>query len=85
MNESLFKEEMAAFGRKKEELMRNCAGKFAVFKGAEYLGVFETMQSAYNTAIARWGNVPFLIKRVEEVDAAEQFPSLHFGLINAHI
>ena len=33
--------------------------------------------------VAKWGNVPFLIKRVAKADTVEQAPALVYGLIHA--
>jgi len=88
MNETAqprFAEELAAFEAKKPELLKLCEGKFAVFKGAQFLGVFDTPMAAYSAAIAKWGNVPFLIKQVLKIERVESIPALSLGVINARI
>ena len=87
MNESssnLFSEELKAFARRKEELLRVCEGKYAVFKGADFCGTFDTVEAAYNAGVERFGNVPFLIQPVKREAHAERFPALDLGLLHAH-
>ncbi len=81
--DSRFSDEFAAYERKKPELLRLCEGKFAVFKGPEFLGVFDTPSAAYSAGIERCGNEAFLIKPVLREERVEQIPALHLGLIHA--
>lgn len=87
MNESssnLFAEELEAFARRKEELLKVCEGKFALFKGTGFFGTFDTVEAAYNAGVERFGNVPFLIQPVKRETRAERFPALELGLLHAH-
>ena len=83
MAEPKFKEELSAFERQKQELLKLCEGKFAVFRGGEFLGVFDTPQAAYEAGLNKWGNVPFLIKPVVEAEKPQQIPALYLGLLHA--
>ena len=67
----------------KEELLKICLGKFAVFRGNEFLGTYDTMVAAYEAGISKWGNVEFLIKPILKEEKPEQFPALYLGLLNA--
>ncbi len=78
-----FSEELRAYESKKPELLKLCEGKFAVFKGAEFLGVFDTPSAAYSAGLQRFGNDAFLIKPVLREERVEQIPALHLGLIHA--
>lgn len=80
---SSFELEHQAFEAKKEELLGLCAGKFAVFHGRDFLGVFDTPQAAYAAGIEKFGNVRFLIKLVAREERVEQVPALYFGFIHA--
>ena len=81
--EKRFAEELMAFERNKEELIKLCEGKFALFKGSEFIGVYDTQAAAYNVGIEKFGNVPFLIKPVVKQERVEQLPALHLGLLHA--
>ncbi|PWU10669.1 MAG: hypothetical protein C5B50_24995 [Verrucomicrobia bacterium] len=83
MTEPKFQKELEAFDRKKQELLSVCEGKFAVFKGSDFLGVFDTPQTAYEAGINKWGNVPFLIKPVVKEEKPHQIPALFLGLLHA--
>ena len=74
----LFEAEMRAFEARKEELLRSCEGKFAVFRGDEFLGVFDTASGAYTAGITKWGEVPFLIKEVTREERIERVSSVYW-------
>jgi hypothetical protein len=78
-----FEEELEVFAERKDELLSLCEGKFAVFKGKEFAGVFDTPGAAYSEGVVRFGNVPFLIKPVLKDDRVESMPALHIGLSHA--
>ena len=83
MAEPKFKEELTAFEKQKQDLLKLCEGKFAVFKASEFLGVFDTPQAAYEAGLNRWGNVQFLIKPVIKEEQPQQIPALYLGLLHA--
>ena len=83
MAEPRFTEELTAFEQRKQELLNLCEGKFAVFKGSEFLGVFDTPQAAYDAGLNKWGNVAFLIKPVVKEEKPQQIPALYLGLLHA--
>ncbi len=72
MAEPRFTEELTAFEHRKQELLNLCEGKFAVFKGSEFLGVFDTPQAAYDAGLNKWGNVAFLITSFHKVSRPER-------------
>ena len=78
-----FTQEMAAYEAKKAGLLSLCEGKFALFKGDDFAGTFDTSNAAYAEGVKRYGNVPFLIKQIRPVEVVEQFPSLVLGLMYA--
>lgn len=80
----ILEEENRAFNEKKADLLAFCSGKYAVFKGSSFLGVFDSTDHAYSAGIEAFGNVPFLIKRVQEIEPEVKFPALCLGLLYAH-
>jgi len=80
----MFEEENKAFESRKEELLRLCEGKFALFKGSDFGGVYDTPQSAYSAGIEKYGNVEFLIKPISKQPVVEHIPTLFIGSIGAH-
>ena len=78
-------EELRAFEDRKPDLLKNHAGKFALIKGSEFLGAFDTPQNAYEEVVLRFGNTGFLVKRVSETEEIYRNQALFLGLVNAHI
>lgn len=81
--QSSFAEELQAYERKKPELLKLCEGKYALLKGAEFVGVYDAPGAAYSAGIERFGNDSFLIKAVLREERVEQIPALHLGLLHA--
>lgn len=77
-------EEQAFFEANRAKLLADHRGKFALIKGSELIGTFDNDENAYEVGVARFGNVSFLIKAVEEKEPTAQFPALTFGLLRAH-
>ena len=84
-SEQLFAQEQKAFEAKKAELLELCEGKFAVFKGTELLGTYDAAETAYEAALAKFGNTPFLVKQVLREERVETIPAFHLGLVNASL
>lgn len=78
-------QELKAFESQKADLLKNHAGKFALFKGDDFIGAFDTPDNAYNEGIKRFGNAVFLVKRISEQEETYRNQALFLGLINAHI
>ena len=77
-------EERAFFDAHREQLLKEHPGKFALIKGHELIGAFDSDENAYTEGVERFGNSPFLVRRIEEQDPTAQFPALTFGLLRAH-
>jgi len=73
--EILLSEELQYFSSIKDELLGNGPGKYALIKGQELKGLFETETDAVHQGFNFFGNVPFLVKRVTEVEPAYNFTS----------
>ena len=78
-----FQEELKAFEARKGELLDVATGKYAVFKDSGFLGVFDTPAAAYDAAVLKYGNVPFLVKHVRKEDRVEHAPVLFWGISHA--
>lgn len=77
--------ELNFFESKKKEWLRNYKDKFVLIKGEELIDVFNTLEDAYKEGVKRYGNQPFLIKRVTEEEEIETLPALMSGIIHAHL
>jgi hypothetical protein len=76
--------ELEFYNKQKAELLKHHKGQFALIKGAELVGTYTTWAEAFNDGIKQLGNVPFLIRQIQEKDETVQFPALAVGVINAH-
>jgi hypothetical protein len=76
-------EEYEFYRMKKSDLVKQSNGKFALIKEKELVGIFDTDQDAYKAGLLRFGNVPFLIVRIQEADDKNWIPVLQLGLLNA--
>ncbi len=67
----------------KSKLMEESEGKFALIKGQELFGLFDTDMDAYQVGVSKFGNAPFLIIRVANEEENYWIPTLELGLLNA--
>ena len=72
--------EQEHFTQIKDYLMQHHEGKFALIYGAELIGIWDSPEHAYLDGIARFGNVPFLIKHIAAKDPVETVPALFVGI-----
>lgn len=69
----------------KADLLKQNRGKFALIKEETLVGTFDTDQDAYKAGLEKFGNVPFLIIRIQEGDERTWIPVLSMGLLNASL
>ncbi len=82
---ALLEQELAHFERIKADLLKNHAGKFALIKGEEFIGAFDSADNAYKEGVTRFGREPFLVKRISEQEEVYRNSALFLGLMNAHL
>ena len=77
--------ELQYFANQKTTLLETYEGQFVLVRGTELAGAYTTEQEAYEAGLARFGNEPFLIKRVvREEDETAHFPALVLGVLHAY-
>lgn len=72
---AILDEELKTYEQKKEELLRNYKGKYVLIKGSELVDIFETEKDAVRIGIEKFGNGPFLVKKIEEQEQTQNFAS----------
>ena len=77
--------ELNYFEAHKEEWLDKHKGKFLLIKGEELIDVFSSLDDAYKAGVKLYGNQPFFIKQLFEVDTTNQIPSLMLGIIHANL
>jgi len=75
----MFEGELQYFAEHKKDLLQHYEGQYVVIKGNSFLGTYTTEKEAYEAALNRFGNVPFLIKKMAEEEEVVRFPALALG------
>ena len=71
----LLTKELQTFNTHKRELIGKANGKFALVKDDQIVDIFDTKFDAIRQGYERFGNVPFLVKQVVEIDIPQNFTS----------
>jgi hypothetical protein len=77
--------ELATFEKMKENLLKTYKDKFALIHGEEFIGAFDTPDTAYQEGINKFGKEPFLVKRISEKEEVYRNQALSLGLMHARI
>ncbi len=71
----LLNKEIETYNVHKAELLGKANGKFVLIKDSEVVGVYDTKMDAIRQGYERFGNVPFLVKLIVEVEVPLEFTS----------
>ena len=72
--------ELRFFNQQRTRLLQDAPGKFVLVKGESLIGVFDSETAAIRHGYQTLGNVPFLVKKVTEVDIPLNFTSFNLGV-----
>jgi hypothetical protein len=72
--------ELQTYQAQKSELIGKANGKFVLVKGNQVIDVFDTKSDAIRQGYERFGNVPFLVKQIVEVDIPQNYTSNLLGV-----
>lgn len=67
--------EFKTYENVKEQLLGSNLGKFVLIKEKNVVGVFDTKQDAIRVGYEKFGNVPFLVKEIMQVESPLNFTS----------
>lgn len=67
--------ELKTYEENKTRLIKEANGKFVLIKGEEIINVYDTQMDAIKVGVDKFGNAPFLVKKIEEVDQRQNFTS----------
>lgn len=73
--EKLLSKEIETFNKNKEVLLRENSGKFVLIKDGDIVDVYDSQNDAIKVGIDKFGNSPFLVKKIEEIEQAQNFTS----------
>ncbi len=76
----ILEKELKTYEQYKETLLETAEGKFALIKGDEIIGVYDTDSDAIREGYKRLGNVPFLAKRIVRIELPLNFTSNLLGI-----
>ena len=76
----MLKKEFETYEAKKSELIGKSKGKFALIKDNEVIDIFDTKIDAIRQGYERFGNVPFFVKQIVEIDIPQNLTSNLFGV-----
>jgi hypothetical protein len=77
--------ELATFEKIKADLLKNHEGKFALIRGEEYKGAFDTAENAYTEGVKLYGREAFLVKKITAQEEVYRNQALSLGLMHARI
>ena len=76
----LLEDELRTYEAQKVDLIARAKGKFALIKGDTVHDVFDTRMDAVRQGHERFGNVPFLVKQIEEIEIPQNLTSNLLGV-----
>lgn len=76
----LLKKELEIYNAQKSELIGKSKGEFALIKDDQVIDTFDTKIDAIRQGYERFGNVPFLVKQIVEVETPQNFTSNLLGI-----
>lgn len=75
MTTFLLEEEIKTYQTEKARLVSEHNGKYVLIKGIAIVGIFESEKDALKIGIEKFGNTPFLVKKIESVEPNENYTS----------
>lgn len=79
MTEMLSKE-LETYEANKNELIGKSKGKYVLIKDDQVIDVFDTKSDAIRQGYERFGNVPFFVKQIIEIETPQNFTSNLLGI-----
>ena len=68
-----FKEELAAYEREKDRLVKGNEGRYVVIRGGNVAGIWDTYEDALHAGYEKFGLERFLVKRIQGIDRIQFF------------
>lgn len=68
MKNNILEEELKYFNNSKSELLGKAKGEFALIHGKKLINTFKSRDDAIKRGYEEFGNIPFLVKLITEMD-----------------
>ena len=75
MDNTVLEKELEFFEENRAKLLGKAKGEYALIHGEELIGTFVSKEDAINAGYEKFGNAPFLVKLIAEVDEVLNFTS----------
>jgi len=75
----ILKKELETYIKRKGELLGESKGKFVLIRENNIVDVFNTKTDAIRQGYERFGNVPFLVRQIVEIETPQNFTSNLLG------
>lgn len=75
--------ELAFYEEQRADLLARHGGMFALVKGRELIGVFNTIEEALGEGARRYGLDSYLVRQVAAVEPEVQVPAYTLGILKA--
>jgi hypothetical protein len=82
MSDIVLANELKAYERMKENLLKEHEGKVVAIKDGELIGIYNSEEEAFKDVVEKYGVIPVLIKRITREEKLEQLPSYTYGLLS---
>ncbi|HKR63178.1 MAG TPA: hypothetical protein VJZ00_05545 [Thermoanaerobaculia bacterium] len=73
-------QELKFFEQERLELLARAPGKYALIKGTELIGIFDSELEAVRAGYRQIGNEAFLVKHIVEADVPLVFTTFNLGV-----
>jgi len=72
---SVLAKEIRAYEKHRDDLLTDSEGKYVLIKADKVVGTFESKFDAIHEGYRRFGNVPFLVKKIVKIEVPLDFVS----------
>jgi hypothetical protein len=72
--------ELETYEKNRERLVSEHKGEYVLIHGEEVVGAYESKMDAIRLGYKKFGNVPFLVKRIVEIETPEYLVSGYLNI-----
>ena len=72
--------ELRTYEKNRDQLLGTAEGKFVLIQNSQVVGIYDSKMDAIAMGYQQFGNVPFLVKQIVEVEAPQNFTSNLLGV-----
>ena len=72
---NILSKEIETYEKNKQMLLKESSGKYVLIKNDQIVNIFDTYADAVKVGIDKFGNSPFLVKQILEIEPTQNFTS----------